>query len=123
MARKTHAVLDMIWTKLLIGADLPASLECGPRLVLAHGGRGVFINPATRIGSDVTIQQQVTIGVVRGEPAAPCIGDRLNIGAKASVLGAVSVGADATVGAHAVVIREVPVGATALGVPAKVRGR
>lgn len=123
LARLVHGPLDLVYVKLLIGADLPPSVSCGPRLALPHGGRGVFIHPLATIGADVTIAQQVTIGNVRGEPAAPRIGVGVTIGVKASVLGAVSVGDRSIVGAHAAVTKDVPAGMVAVGIPAQVSPR
>jgi serine O-acetyltransferase len=51
---------------------------------------------------------------------APRIGNRVNIGAGAKILGAVQVGDDADIGANAVVITDVPAGALAVGVPARI---
>ena len=52
---------------------------------------------------------------------APRLGRRVNVGAGAQILGAVSVGESAQIGANAVVLIDVPAGATAVGVPAVVR--
>ena len=49
----------------------------------------------------------------------PIIGDRVDIGAGAAVLGAVTVGEDVVIGANSVVMRDLPAGATAFGVPAR----
>ena len=51
---------------------------------------------------------------------APHIGNRVNIGAGAKILGAVRMGDDADIGANAVVIGDVPAGAIAVGVPARI---
>ena len=57
----------------------------------------------------------------RSDPlAAPVIGDRVEIGAGAKVLGAIRVGSDAVVGANAVVVRDVESGSVVGGVPARV---
>lgn len=118
VARLAHTVLDLVWTKLIIGADIPASAQIGPRLHLGHAGHGVFIHEHAVIGSDVTISHQVSIGVRWPQPGAPTIGNRVYLGAKCSVFGAISVGDRARIGAHALVLRDVAAGATAYGVPA-----
>lgn len=113
-----YKVLDTVWLRLLMGAELPASLSCGPRLVLCHGARGIIVNPRTKLGSDVTILHQVTIGNAAPSWECPTIGDGVFIGAKSSIIGKVSVGDGSTVGAHALVTKDVPASHVARGVPA-----
>ncbi len=50
---------------------------------------------------------------------APKLGKRVNVGAGAKILGAVTLGNDAVIGANAVVLKDVPAGHTAVGIPAK----
>jgi serine O-acetyltransferase len=52
------------------------------------------------------------------EPAAPVIGNNVDIGAGAKVLGPIKVGDNVVIGANAVVIRDVPDDCIAAGVPA-----
>ena len=51
---------------------------------------------------------------------APRLGNRVNVGAGAKILGGVTIGDDACVGANAVVLDDVPAGATVVGVPAHI---
>ena len=51
---------------------------------------------------------------------APYLGNRVNVGAGAKILGAVRIGDDADIGANAVVLIDVPAGALAVGVPARI---
>lgn len=121
IARRLWRVADLVWTQLLIGAELPPTVACGPGLTLQHAGRGVILHPRTRLGRDVTLYHRVTCGVRGTVDGAPSIGDDVYLGTGATVIGAVSIGAGARVGAGAVVIRDVPSGATATGVPATIR--
>ena len=78
------------------------------------------------IGDDVIIRQNTTFGLARthGEHGRPIIGDRVDIGAGAVVIGKVEVGADTIVGANAVVTATLPAGCVAAGVPARIlKGR
>ena len=77
------------------------------------------------IGDDCVIRQGVTIGMRRTDDpnSVPTIGDRVNIGAGAKLLGPIRVGNDASIGANAVVLCDVPDGALAVGVPAVIKRR
>lgn len=109
--------------RILCGVELPRSVEAGPGLRLAHGGRGTVVHYRSRIGSDVTIYHGVTVGVAQGDQQPPVIGDRAYLGAGCCVLGSVTVGDGATVGANAVVLQDVPVDVTAVGIPARLLSR
>lgn len=96
----------------LLGVEIPASTRIGPGLRLRHG-IGVVINPAAVIGADVMLRQGVTIGNRRHDKDCPEIGDGVEIGAGATVIGAIHVGAGAKIGAGAVVTTDVPAGGVA----------
>lgn len=78
---------------------------------------GIVINPEARIGSGVSIFQQVTIGDsgVDGKPGSPVVGDNVLLGAGCRVLGPIKVGEGAVIGANAVVTKDVPPHATIVG--------
>lgn len=112
LARRRWFRLLRLWN-LLLGADFYA--QPGPGLLLPHPN-GVVVHSGSRIGSNVTIMQQVTLGERSPRtPGAPVIGDGAFIGAGAKVLGPVRIGERATVGANAVVTKDVPAGATVVG--------
>ena len=81
---------------------------------------GVVIHPNVRIGINCLIFQQVTLG--HAGSGVPTVGDHVDFGAGAKVLGAITIGDGAVIGANAVVLMDVPPGATAVGVPAKILG-
>jgi serine O-acetyltransferase len=51
------------------------------------------------------------------------LGDRVDIGAGAKILGPIHIGNDVQIGANAVVIRDVPSNSIAVGVPARILPR
>ena len=74
-----------------------------------------MIRSTARIGENVVIGHQVTLGGRDLEGGAPAIEDGAYIGAGAKILGSVCVGRGATVGANAVVTKDVPMGRTVVG--------
>jgi serine acetyltransferase len=57
------------FARLGIGVELPGSLACGRRLVLAHGGREVILHPDARLGDDVALASGCGAGAVVGAHA------------------------------------------------------
>jgi serine O-acetyltransferase len=102
-----------------IGVSFTKATAIGPGLRIHHFG-GVFVNERARIGARCTMRQGVTIGSLTDDGPAPVLGDDVELGAYAQVLGGVRIGDGARIGAMAVVLRDVPAGATAVGVPAQV---
>ena len=81
---------------------------------------GIVIGHEAEVGSNVRIQQHVTLGRPVPESSAgyPTIGDNVVIGTGATVLGDIKIGDGATIGANSVVLDDVPAGATVAGAPA-----
>ena len=113
--RRLQIERHRFWS-IVTGADIPINCRIGGGLLLPHPN-GVVIAPDAEIGVNCIIFQQVTIGTNgRGYPV---IGDDVEIGAGAKVLGPISIGSRAQLGANAVVVRDVREGAVAAGVPAR----
>jgi tetrahydrodipicolinate N-succinyltransferase len=82
---------------------------------------GIVVGRGCLIGKNVTILQNVTLGI-RGwdeRTDGPTIGDNVRICCGAIVLGDITLGDNSTIGANAVVLSDVPEGAVVAGVPAK----
>ncbi len=106
-------------SQILTGIDLPCEATVGRNFRIEHFG-GIIISGDAVLGDDVVIRNGVTIGLKKmGEPGSPVIGNRVEIGAGAKVLGRIRIGDDVQIGANAVVIRDVPPGHMAVGVPAR----
>jgi serine O-acetyltransferase len=103
------------------GIELPYTVELGRRVVIEHQG-GIVIHGWCRIGDDCIIRQNCTLGIRTLDRLrdAPTLAERVNVGAGAVLLGAITVGAGAQIGANAVVLQDVPAGALAVGVPARI---
>jgi serine O-acetyltransferase len=105
------------------GIDLPYGTRVGRRLTIDHHG-GIVVNGDAMIGDDCRLRHTTTIGIRSAfDEGAPTIGNGVDIGAGAVLLGPIVVGDGAVIGANAVVLHDVPAGATAIGVPARHRPR
>lgn len=118
-------ILDKIYwllyriTETLLGIGLSKSVRVGPGLRIWHFGN-IFVHPGVVIGSNCTLRQGVTIGNRNNDDRVPVIGDNVEFGAYAQVLGDVHIGNNCKIGAMSLVLCDVPDGATAVGIPARV---
>ncbi len=106
---------------LIYNSKVSYKTEIGKGTKLGYGGIGVVIHQNAKIGANVSIAQQVTIGGGNSKyPGVPTIGDNVHIHKGAIVFGGITVGDNAEVGANAVVNKPVPANAVVVGVPAKI---
>jgi serine O-acetyltransferase len=105
------------------GTELPCETRIGRRLRIDHS-HGIVISGDASLGDDVILRNGVTIGLRRApHRGSPSIGNRVDIGAGAKILGPISIGDDSVIGANAVVLMDVPPHSIAVGVPAKIKPR
>lgn len=103
-------------TRFLTGVEVHPGAVLGRRLFIDHGA-GVVIGETARVGDDVTIYHNVTLGGrgrrydAKGSRRHPTVGDRVVLGTGATVLGDVRIGDDAEIGALSLVLSDVPAGA------------
>ncbi|MBD8023740.1 serine O-acetyltransferase [Microbacterium gallinarum] len=118
-----HAIYYTLYSvvRLATGIDIPRSVTIGPGLMIHHFG-GIIINPQARLGAGCTLRQGVTIGTRVSDFDVPTVGDRVEFGAYAQVLGDVQIANDARIGALSVVMCDVGEGMTAVGIPARLIG-
>jgi serine O-acetyltransferase len=109
--------------QILTGIELPCEVVIGRNFVIDHFG-GIVISGYARFGDNCRIRNGVVVGLCRvDDPCAPVIGNDVDIGAGAKLLGRITVGDHCLIGANAVVVRNVPPYSVAVGVPAVVRPR
>jgi serine O-acetyltransferase len=124
--RKFFSLIYKIWfkfTQIVTGIELPCEVEIGRNFVIDHFG-GIVISGYAKFGDNCRIRNGVVVGLQRvDEPCAPVIGNNVDIGSGAKVLGPIKIGNNVIIGANAVVIRDVPDNCIAAGVPAVVRQR
>ena len=118
------AALKVYWlmyrvVETAVGITLPISADIGPGLRIWHFGN-IIVHSETVIGANCTLRQGVTIGNCYENGPVPRIGDNVEFGAYAQVLGGVKIGNNCKIGAMSVVLIDVPDGATAVGIPARI---
>ncbi len=103
------------------GIEVPYSAKIGDGVVFEHQG-GIVIHGGAQIGSGCIIRQGVTLGNRHLDDPfdAPRLGDNVNVGAGAKILGRITIGDGVRIGANAVVLRDIPAGSLAVGVPARI---
>jgi len=108
------------WVQWIWGIQLCYTVKLGRRVRLWHHGGMILV--ARSIGDDVHIRQNTTFGLSRidEKTARPTIGNRVEVGCGACILGHISIGDDSVIGANAVVTKDVPPKAVVGGVPAKI---
>lgn len=115
--------VSFIFIQIITGIELPCEAQVGRRFRIDHFS-GIIISGDSVFGDDVVIRNGVTVGLrhtgVRGSPR---IGNRVDIGAGAKILGPITIGDDSAIGANAVVIKDVPPNSIAVGVPARIISR
>lgn len=116
---RAAAAEHRLWSAVC-GADIPLLCKIGGGFLMPHPN-GIVIHPDSVIGVNCLFFQQVTVGA--SERGVPDIGDGVDVGAGAKIIGPIRVGDGARIGANAVVVHDVPAGATVVGVPAKVVSR
>jgi serine O-acetyltransferase len=99
------------------GIELPLTTRIGRRLFVGHQ-HGIIVHHNAVIGDDCLIRQGVSIGQERptpgvpiGEVPGPKLGNRVEVGAGAMIIGNVTIGDGVRIGPNAVVMTNVPAGA------------
>ena len=105
----------------MLGIEISPTCTLGTGVDFSHTV-GIVIGGTSRIGDRVRFYGNNTIGSVNGS-GYPTIGNDVEIGAGARVLGEITIGDRASIGANAVVMVDVPPDHIAVGIPAKVLKR
>ncbi|MBH1852273.1 hypothetical protein I5V61_08335 [Stenotrophomonas maltophilia] len=110
----------------MLGVEIPWKTRIGPGASLYHGV-GLVINDRAIIGRNVVLRHCTTIGVrvtsSSFDGIAPVIGDNVDIGSNATIIGPIKIGNNVSIGAGSVVITDVPDDCIAVGNPARIINR
>jgi serine acetyltransferase len=102
----------------IYGIELPYTAQIGNGVIIEHQ-HGIVIHGNAVIGNNCIIRQGVTIGnrYMDKPTEAPVIGNNVNIGAGAKLLGNITIGDNVNIGANAVVIHNVAQDGLYVGFP------
>jgi len=91
------------------GIDIPREAQIGGGLCIGHFG-SIFISRHAKIGENLNISQDVTIGMSgKGESrGVPVIGNNVYIGPGAKIYGKITIGDNVKIGANAVIYKNIP---------------
>jgi serine O-acetyltransferase len=95
----------------------------GRGFVIDHAG-GIVVSGFARMGQNCRLRPGVVIGLAHvSNPCAPQLGDDVDVGAGAKILGPLRIGNRVCIGANAVVLCDVPDDSIAVGIPAVIKPR
>ena len=124
LLRKMLSLLYKVLYKLVqivTGIELPCEVPIGSNFRIDHFG-GIVISGYAEFGNNCRIRNGVVVGLKNPEnPCAPKIGNDVDIGAGAKLLGPIVIGNNVSIGANAVVTRSIPDNSIAVGVPAIIK--
>lgn len=103
------------------GIFISPATEIGSGFFIIHCG-GIIVSEHAKIGKNCNISHEVTLGKGnRGKNEGfPTLGDNVYIGPGAKIVGAVTIGNNVAIGANCVVTKDVPDYAVVVGVPGRV---
>lgn len=109
------------FARWLTGADIHPGAQIGNGFFIDHA-TGVVIGETSIIGDNVSVFQGVTLGGVSASHGKrhPTVGNNVDIGAHATILGDITIGDNVRIGAGSVVVKDVPPNCTVVGIPGKV---
>jgi serine O-acetyltransferase len=107
--------------QIITGVELPCEVTLGKNFIIDHFG-GIVISGYAKFGDNCRIRNGVVVGLKNVDsPIAPTIGNNVDIGAGAKILGDITIGNNVNIGANAVVLQSVPDNSIAVGVPAMIK--
>ena len=124
LLRKLLSLLYKIlykFVQIVTGIELPCEVPIGSNFRIDHFG-GIVISGYAEFGNNCRIRNGVVVGLKNPEnPCAPKIGNDVDIGAGAKLLGPIVIGNNVSIGANAVVTKSIPDNSIAVGVPAIIK--
>lgn len=118
-----YLIFYRIFVEWLLCVEIPWDCVIGPGLIIDHG-QGLVINKHAVIGSNCRLRNAVTIGCKISSDGkqlpSPRIGDNVDIGAAALIIGDIKIGNNVSIGAGSVVLKDVQDNSVVVGNPGRV---
>ena len=115
--------LYKIFVGLFLTVELPPKTKIGKGLKIFHG-QALVVNDKTVIGENVILRNGVVIGNIilkdGSDSKSPIIGNNVEIGSNACIIGDVKIGNNTKIGAGTIVIKDVPDNCIVVGNPARI---
>ena len=114
-------------SRFLTGIEIHPKAEIGKNLFIDHG-MGVVIGETSKIGDNVTIYHNVTLGGIapsinsndqRNTKRHPTLEDNVVVGSGAQILGPIVIGKNSLIGSNSVVTKNVLEKSVMAGIPAR----
>ncbi|MEE6637648.1 serine acetyltransferase [Limosilactobacillus pontis] len=119
VAYRIYKVINFLFIIIVFSSEIHVSDKISSKLIFYHP-YGIVIHGNCKIGDYCVIRQQVTIGNKGiNDDGCPIIGNNVEIGAGAKIIGNVSIGDNSKIGANAVVTKSFPNNSILVGVPAR----
>ncbi|MGL4724402.1 MAG: serine acetyltransferase [Scandinavium sp.] len=112
-------ILNKVINEWFFSVEIPWQTQIGAGLRIYHA-HCIVLNRDVIIGNNCILRHGVTIGNATDDGSCPKIGDNVEFGAGAIVIGEITLGEGAKVGAGAVVTKDMPSGAIAVGQPCRI---
>jgi serine O-acetyltransferase len=107
--------------RCLTGIEIHPGAKIGEGFFVDHG-MGVVIGETAEVGDNCVLYQGVTLGGTSMQRIKrhPTLGNNVEVGAHAQIIGAITIGDNTKVGSGSVVVNSAPANATVVGVPGRV---
>lgn len=116
-----YRLFDLLFVKLLLNDDISGRTKIGWGFKIYHP-YGIFVNEDAEIGENFVCRGQVTIGN-KGDKSAnngsPKIGNNVDVGVGAKIIGPIKIDDGCVIGTNAVVVKDSEANSLLVGVPAK----
>jgi len=115
------------FSRFLTGIEIHPKANIGKNLFIDHG-MGVVIGETSKIGNNVTIYHNVTLGGIapsinsndqRDMKRHPTLKDNVVVGSGAQILGPITIGENSLIGSNSVITKNVSEKSVMAGIPAK----